>query len=144
LTDIESIWRMNNLGFEIYAQKIADSDACNLQLDAIILVPSRHALFVDGCSICRSSFTIDEAKTIYNYADLDVRVSEVDETVPIAESEDFLGINTAILPAIIDWEIPNVDGVFVCFAERDASHQIADDFVVTVIYVPRYDFRNTD
>jgi len=34
--------------------------------------------------------------------------------------------------------------VFVCFAQRDASHQIADDFVVTVIYVPRYDFRNTD
>ena len=144
LSDVDAIWRMNNLGFEIYAQKIADTDSCNLLLDALILVPSRQALHVDGFSVCRSSYTIDDSGTTYNYADLDVRVSEADETIIIAEAEDFLGIDTAILPSVVNWEIPNEDGVFVCFAERAASHQIADDFVVTVKYVPRYDFRNTD
>ena len=142
LSDVDSALRMANLGFEIYAQKISGSS--NLYLDTLVLVPSRHALFVDGCSICRSSYTDDDSGGAYSYADLDVRVSEADEVVILAEAADFLGINAAILPAIIDWEIPNEDGVFVCFAERTLSHEIADDFVVTVKYVPRYDFRNTD
>lgn len=142
LADVNSIWRMRNLGFEIYAQRI--SGAPTLHLDAIILVPSEHALFIKDCSICRSSYTIDAAETEYAYADLDIRVTELEEMEPFADAADFLGINTSIELVHIAWEIPHMPGVFVCFAERADSHEIADDYVATMLYVPRYKFRNTD
>ena len=141
-SDVGNVWRMANLGFEIYAQRI--SGAPTLHLDAIILVPSEHALFVKDCSICRSSYTIDAGETEYAYADLDIRVTELEEKEVFADAADFLGINTSIELVSIEWEIPHMPGAFVCFAERTLSHEIADDYVATMLYVPRYKFRNTD
>lgn len=142
LADVESAWRMSNLGFEIYAQKITGT--ISLYIDALILIPTDHKLYVDGCSICRSSYTIDAAATTYAYADLDVRKSELDELVVYADSQDFTGINVGLTASAPGWIIPNDDGVLVAFFERSSIHTIADDVVVTMEYLPRYVSRNTD
>jgi len=140
LSDVDSVWRMGNLGFEIYAQRITGS--INLYLDAILLVPSRHSIYIDGCSICRSSYTI--GLTDYAYANLDIRTTEVDEIEVLAEAEDFLGINTDITYSVVGWELPNEESVLVVFAERSTVHGLTDIFDITLKYVPRYNTRNTD
>ena len=145
LADVDTAWWMNNLGFDIYAELITGTASThNLHLDALILIPYKHNIFIEDCSVCRSSYTIDDAETEYRYADLDIRISEAGEIVVFAESESFTGVDTGITESITNWVIPNEDCLLVCFAERDASHELADDFVVTLKYYPRYDTRNTD
>lgn len=145
LADVDTAWWMNNLGFDIYAELITGTASThNLHLDALILIPYKHNIFIDDCSVCRSSYTIDSGASEYLYADLDIRISEADEIVVYAESESFTGVDTGITESITNWVMPNEDCLLVVFAERDASHELADDFVITLKYYPRYDTRNTD
>ena len=142
LSDVENAWKMSNLSFEIFAQRVTGTP--NLYMDALLLVPAGHQLPVNGCAICRSSYTIDSGESEYAYADLDARMMEDDLPEIVAYSANFTGINTGFTATPRGWEMPNEDSILVCFAQRAASHQIADDYVVTLKYVPRYDVHNTD
>lgn len=140
LGDESSIWRMANLGFEIWAQKI--SGTVNLWIDSILLIPSKHFFKVKGCEICRSSWEI--ASEEFMYADLDARISVYDEPVIISDSSDFLGINSGIEQSVANWNMPDSNCLAVAFAQQSSIHDITDQFNVTLKYYARYMERNTD
>jgi len=142
LTDEESAWRINKLTFDINAQVISGTPT--LDMDAIILIPWQHGFYADDISVCRSSYTIDSLGVEYVYADLQVYRTELDEMVVFSEAETFDGMDTNIRYSSHNWTIPEEDSILVAFCQRSASHEIADDFVVTLKYYPRYIRRYSD
>jgi hypothetical protein len=103
-------------------------------------VPYKHRFWVDGCEIAQSVDYSQNEKT----ADLQIYSSELNEIVPVAEAADFTGVQNSIEWSGGNWMMPSEDFLFVAFAQRDASHEIDDDFTLTQKYYPRYRFRNTD
>jgi hypothetical protein len=134
LRDEESFWRINKLCFDISAEEISGTPT--FDMDALLLVPWDRSLYTDDVSICRSSYQTGTGE--YMNADLHVYRTPLDEMVIIAEDESFGGVDTNIRWSENNWTIPAEDCILVAFAQRDASHQIADDFLVTLDYYPRY------
>lgn len=138
LSDDEAIKRLGNLGFDLYAQEISGS--ANLLMDAIVLIPYKHRFWVNNASVAQSATYSYSSKT----ANLHIYTEGTGETVVIAESEDFTGINANIEQTVANWDIPIENCVLCVFAQTDTVHTITNDFDVTMKYYPRYRFRNTD
>ena len=139
LTDENQIWRIGNLGFEIWCQDIT-GDAHDFWMDAIILIPAKHSFWINGMSVSRSSNYANDSKT----SDLDIFMSDLDEMVIIPESEDYKGVNSNYDSSHNKYGMPDEDNVLVCFAQTATHHTIATDFTVTAKYYDRHKVRNAD
>lgn len=140
LTDEDVLWRIANLGFEIYAERVSGTPT--LYLDCLGLVAAEISAFVGSAQICQSSF--NDTGDAYSYADLQILTPPLGSPQVIAEASDFLGVDTGIDESVINWRLPHEDCLFTIFAQRGDVHTIADDFVATGGYFARYQRRNTD
>jgi len=134
-----ALLRLANIATEIWAEQISGS--ANLRIDALFFVPCNCKLSLRNLSICRSA-SVNEATLDYDYANLRASTKSDGTLEILADSEDFEGINANIEYSATDWYLPTGNTMVVAVFEREASHELADDFEMTMTTYPRHRNRN--
>jgi hypothetical protein len=111
----------------LYAEKLSTGGSDYLWLDALVLMPAEHLLYIDGTTIDDTSKVLEVITNDDETSSSFVLTSAASETI-----ED----GPALAPR--DWQLPVAGGVLVVVAQGTSSHILSEDLTFTLAYYPRW------
>ena len=122
-----SYFAVQNASIELWSEVITPNGGTDwIDLDAILLMPARHLVYVSGGAI-QYTATADNVK-LFTFAD------------GIQKGESYVSgaPDAGIEARFNNWKFPHNPGVMVFAGQRASSHVLTDRVTVEYLYYPRW------